>query len=266
MGSKGDSPDPPNYALIADKQGEANKEAAIASAQISNPNVTTPIGTQVIQYRKDPLTGNPVPYMTQAYSPEQQEIFDLGQNIQSSLLRTPLDFSGAPASPQGSEATRSAVIDAMMGRVGTDIGRRREQRNSELIAAGIRPGTEAYSRDMEMIDRSENDARQQAILAGGAEAQRDFGMDMQKRQQAISEILSQRGVPINEINAIRSGSPLQFGGIQGTNVQPANIEGAANQQYQGQLDQYNARVGQQNSLLNTAAGLGGAAMLATGMF
>ena len=276
-GGKGDSPDPPNYKKIAEAQGKANKESAIATAQISNPNVTNPLGTQVISYKKDPLTGNPVPYVTQAYTPEQQEIFGLGQDVQRSLgqtgvdvannvgatLRSPLDFGGVPAAPGDAEATRTAVINAMMGRVGTDIGRRREQKNSDLVAAGIRPGTEAYSREMEMIDRSENDARQQAILAGGQEAQRDFGMDMQSRQQAISELLAQRGVPLNELNAIRSGSqvaPLQFGGVQGAGVKPPDLQGAANQQYQGQLDQYNAKVGQQNQMMSTVGTLGAAAI------
>lgn len=51
MGGKSSkAPPPPNYAAIAQAQGEANKETAIASAKLSNPNVITPYGEQTVQY------------------------------------------------------------------------------------------------------------------------------------------------------------------------------------------------------------------------
>ena len=48
-----DSPSPPaqpDYAAAAQAQGAANKEAAIASAKLSNPNITSPYGNQTVTY------------------------------------------------------------------------------------------------------------------------------------------------------------------------------------------------------------------------
>ena len=45
------SPPPaPDYAGAAKEQGAANKDAAIASAKLNNPNVINPYGTQSVSY------------------------------------------------------------------------------------------------------------------------------------------------------------------------------------------------------------------------
>ena len=278
MGGKGKAPKPPDYAQAAVAQGAANKETAIAEAQLANANVTTPQGTQTVSYRTDPVTGNPVPYINQAYSPQQQGLYDKDIAIQNTLadiglaaapgarqaLSKPVSFDGAPGMPGDAASTRTGVIDAMMARTNSDLGRRREQTRSDLVAAGLAPGSDAYGREMELIDRAENDARNQAMLSAGQEAQRDYTMDMGRRQQGISEILAQRSVPLNEISALRTGSqvaPLGFSGAQGANVAPPDLMGAAGQQYQGQLDQYNAKAGASNQFWNTAGTLGSAALM-----
>lgn len=94
---------------------------------------------------------------------------------------------------QGANAVGSAdqvrrqVIDAMMSRVNEDIGIRRGDVNSNMVAAGLRPGSTAYDAEQNLVNRAENDARQQAIIAGGNAAQQQFGMDMARRQQAVGE-------------------------------------------------------------------------------
>lgn len=95
--------------------------------------------------------------------------------------------SSLPGMPQSADQTRQSVIDAMMGRENQDLAKRQDQTNSDLIARGIRPGTEAYQREMDLIERSRNDARQQAEIAGGNAAQQQFAMDAAKRAQAVGE-------------------------------------------------------------------------------
>lgn len=86
-----------------------------------------------------------------------------------------------------SQKRRMDVVNAMMARVDTDTAGQRNSKNSELIAAGLRPGTAAYKSAMDQIDRQYNDARNQALLAGGQEASRDFAMDQAARQQEMAD-------------------------------------------------------------------------------
>ena len=272
-------PAAPDYTGAAVAQGQANKDAAIAQAQLGNANVTNPYGTQTVSYQNDPTTGNPVPYINQSYSPSQQQIFDNSQNLQqkmgmlglgaadiaSNTLSKPLDFSGAPAAPGNSAALRQQVIDAAMGRVNTDYGRQREQANADMIAAGIRPGDAAYSARMDELNRGVNDARNQAIVNAGNQAQQAYTQEMGSRQQAITELLAQRQIPLNEISAFRTGSqiqPLTFSNATGATVAPAPIFGATQAQGNAQNDIYNAQATQAGGLQSGLFRLGAAAIMA----
>lgn len=263
--SKPKAPKPPDYAAAATAQGAANKDAAIAGAQLSNPNVTNPYGTQTVTYKNDPITGNPVPHVNQTFSPGQQEIFDNEQQLQQQLgflgikaadmagntITSPLNFNER----FGDQAQgRQEVIDAMMGRYDTDLGRRQQGIESDLVARGIPRGSEAWNREMEMLQRGRNDALQQATLAADTKA-------MDERRQAITEALAERQVPLNEISAFRTGSqiqPLQFSGVQGQNVGAAPVFGAA--QAQGNADQqaYAQNVAQKNAQMAGLFQLGAA--------
>lgn len=98
-----------------------------------------------------------------------------------------LDPNSLSPMPQSGEATRQRVIDAMMSRSNTDIGQQSDQTNSDLIARGIRPGTEAYSREQDALNRRRNDARMQAEIAGGNAAAQQYGMDLSTRQLGAGE-------------------------------------------------------------------------------
>jgi len=214
----------------------------------------------------------------QTLSPNQQAIFDTNErgqkgladlgltavNKAGSILGQNVDFSPLPAMPGSAGDTRSKVRDALLSRVNTDIERDRDATSANLIARGIPPGSEAYNREMERLDRQMTDSRLQADVQAGAEASRDFGMDTQRRQQAITELLTQRQTPLNEISALRSGSQVsmpQFQNYTGTTVQPAPImQGAAAQGQAGQ-NAYNAGQAQSNATTSGLFSLGGAAMM-----
>lgn len=50
MGKSSSPPPAPDYAAAAQAQGAANKDAAIATAKLSNPNITSPYGNQTVTY------------------------------------------------------------------------------------------------------------------------------------------------------------------------------------------------------------------------
>lgn len=282
------SPPPaPNYAAAAQAQGAANKDAAVATGRINNPNVVNPYGTQTwsdqeLTYdEKGNLIGNVErPTLTQTFSPEQQALYDqsvqtkqqLGQlgtagaTALQGIVGKQFDLSGAPAAPGSAQSTRDQVVNAMMSRVNEDYGRSTDQANSDLVAAGIRPGSKAYDDKMHLIERGRNDARQQAMIAGGAEAQRDFGMDTQRRKDSIAELLAQRQTPLNEVTALMSGSQVSNpfavpGAAQNSQIAPAPVYNAALQAGQYGTDVYNAGVGQSNAMMSGLFGLGKAYMM-----
>jgi len=267
-------PAPPNYAEAAREQGQANIDAARLTGQLNNPNVYNPYGTQTISFQGDQ------PTVRQEFSPEQQRLYEqstevrrllggLGEQGATALydiLGKNLDFSSLPSAPGGASDTRDRVVNNTMARVDTDLGQQREAKQSELIAAGLRPGTEAYEREMTRIDRTRTDALQQAQLAGGQEASRDFGLDAERRRTAIAELLAQRQTPLNEVTALMSGSQVSnpfAGGLGyqgGATVGAAPVFGAAQAQEQAAQDAYNTRAGAWGNMMSGLFRLGGAAI------
>lgn len=107
--------------------------------------------------------------------------------------------------------------------------------------------------------------------AGQQEYQNAFQQSQyqnQLRQQAIAEQQMQRGMALNELNALLTGQQVgmqqmpQFNAAQAS--QPVQALNAANMQYQSQLDAYNADNANANSftngLFNLGGGLGSAAI------
>lgn len=263
------APPPPDYAGAAQAQGAANVDAARTTVRGANPNIISPTGTRTVTWGTNP-DGTPTDQATvrQDLTPDQQRIFDLNQQGQEGLATVGRDAVSRVGGILGQDVNfnqslgtqeqgRQSTIDAMMSRYDTDMGRRKEAVESDLIARGIPRGSEAYNREMELLNRGRNDALQQSTIAADDKS-------MNARRQQITELLAQRQTPMNEISALRSGSqvaPLSFQPYTGATTAAAPTFNAA--QAQGQADQgiYNAQVGQSNATTSAAAGLGAAAIM-----
>jgi hypothetical protein len=295
--SAGSSPAAPNYVGAAKEQGKQNLLAAVQTGFLNNPNISNPYGEQSVSWEQVGGTaatkatkghyvgtgknkkwvpgtkatkgsaGTWQPSVKQTLAPAQQGILD-SQNagklaasqkaaqIAQGLNLPAISEMNLPAIG-GGEKYRQDVIDAMMSRYNKDYDLQKEQSNSELLAAGIRPGTDAYETVVRRNQQGRNDAMMQAILNGGAEASRSQGMDIGARQQLIGE----RSVPINEMAALMSGSAVQspfagglgFQGGAGVNAAPT-LQGAQAQGQQ-QQNQYNQQQAYTNSNINAGAGL-----------
>ena len=116
-----------------------------------------------------------------------------------------------------------------------------------------------------LISRQYNDARGVAEVGASNAANQQFGMDSQARQQYISELLAQRQTPLNEINALMSGSQVNnpfagnLGYQGGANVQAAPILQGAQQQGQANLNAYNAQQASGNGFMSGLFGIASAA-------
>lgn len=269
------SPPPsPDYAASARAQGAANVDAARVQGKINNPNVVNPYGTQTTTWDGDQ------PTLTQTFSPEQQALYNQSTATQQQLgkvagqgatalegvIGKSVDFSGAPQTGNY-DATRKSVIDAMMGRANEDYAKQTDNANSNLIAAGIRPGTKAYADNQQMIERSRNDARANAEVAGGNAAAQAYGVDEARRRQSITEQLAQRQTPLNEISALMSGSqvsnPFQTPGYaQNAQVGASPLFAATQEQGDWETGLYNNQAAQAGNLQSGLFGLAGVGMKA----
>jgi hypothetical protein len=266
------APPPPDYVGAAREQGASNKEAAIAGAQLSNPNFTNPYGTRTVEYRNDPTTGNPVPYIKDSYSPEQQKLLDTGMqtqqalgnlglqgaNMASGILGQQFDIASIPGIERTNNFDRESIYGDLVARATDQNTQDRDNVRSNLVARGIPEGSEAWNREMGRLDRGLNDARQQANLAAGQQQQ----IQLDARRQMITEALANRQTPLQEINALRSGSqvaPLQFQNYSGQNVAAAPIFGATVAQGNAAQQAYQNELSSSNGLISGLGMLGSSA-------
>ncbi len=228
------------------------------------------------------------PTVTQTLSPSQQQLFDAQNRISQNLagvaetglnrvaggFERPFDTSGLPqrqTSVTGDYgADRQAVTDALLSRIEPQFQRDEELMRTRLTNQGIPVGSEASNFDLDTLNRARNDARMQAVLSGGQEQSRLFNMGLananlgnQGRQQAIQEQAYLRSLPLNEINALRTGAQVQnpqFQPYQGVTLGQTPIMGAAQAQGQANQQMYNNQVNDVNNFNQGLFSIGAAAM------
>jgi hypothetical protein len=116
---------------------------------------------------------------------------------------------------------------------------------------------------MERFNQARNDARTQAILQGANYGGTLQNQAMQRRNQGIQEYSTQRNAPLNEYISLTSGAQVQnpsFNSQSYSGSQPVDYANLVNQQYQGQLGQYNAKVAGNNATQSSLFGLGGSVL------
>ncbi len=231
-----------------------------------------------------PTAQGNIPTVTQTLSPAQQGLLDQqnkmkgllgGLGIQGAqslqgIVGRPLDLSGLPDAPKDSQTLRDQAYQAAMGRVNEDAAYNRDEANSNLVAAGFHPGSKGYDQRMNIVNRGVNDARNVAMLNSGNMAQQSFNMDAANRSRGLAEMLAQRQTPLNEINALMSGSqvsnPFTMPGAGGVNAQPAPLFQAGQLAGGYGTDVYNAGMAQNTAAMGGLFGLAGAGIGALGSY
>lgn len=279
-----DQPETPDYLGAAEAEAAASMRNNTAQLWANRPNQNSPWGAVTWESSQsiDPATGLPVTSWTQntTLTPEQQAIFDSQQQLQggrsdlantllgsaADTLGTQADWSALPEVGNGMDA-RNRAEDALYGRATSRLDPRFEQSENQtrtrLYNMGLREGDSAFDREMENFGRTRNDAydaaMNEAISGGGAEMTRQYGQELQGRQQAISDMLGERSSTLNELQALINGQQVnqpQMPGFTNSGVaQTPQYLNAAQQQYGASLDQYNAQQAQQQGLMSGAARL-----------
>lgn len=321
---KPSAPTPPDPTKTAAAQTSSNTDTALANARLAAVNQNTPYGS--VSYTSTPsstnIGGQNIPTYTQNInlSPQQQALYNKTTGIEGQALDTAsrglgaaqgvlgsqFDLSGAPSlqtgintsnvpqlpqlqqfGPNDFSADRQRVEQAQLGRFNQDFPQLQEAALSRANAEGIQRGSEGYDNVQKGLERQQVDAANQAIMAGGAEQSRLFGLGQaanaqqmaanqqqfgqnqaqygagnQARQQYLNEMQLSRNQPINELTALLGTSQIQTptGAPNfGVAVQPTNVAGITNAGYQNQLGQYQAQLQASpwGAIGNLAGALGG---------
>lgn len=293
------APEPPDPKETSAASTGTSVSTAIANTMLGNVNQVGPTGS--LSYDRtgsydftDPYTGHtynlPTFTATTSLSPEQQQIFDQSQSAQLGLAQvanqqtgrlrdllsrdfTPEGLPDRGTVPVADQATRQRIEQALMDRLNPQIDRDRQAMETRLANQGLTAGSRAYGASQDDFSRGVNDARLGAILAGGDEMARQYGLEMgafnaqnDLRAQALQEQMAMRNQPINEITALLSGSQVSmpnFRQNQPSAIPTTDNAGLINQNYQQRYGNYQQQLGNWNSGLGGLFGLGAAAITAS---
>ena len=270
----GAQPQAPDPAATAAAQAAANKDAVLQSAKVNQINQVTPYGN----VNWSGTVGEPDRTQTISLPPELQAALGSQNRITQGLagfaeqfvprvsqgLSTPFNTSNLGVqAPQINDNTYNTVADALLGRLEPQFTRDQNSLNTNLANQGIGIGSEAYTNAQGDFSKARNDARLAALGQAGSEASRQYGLQSNAYNQAIQDALLNRTQGLNEVSALIQGSPAiqspQAYAPAQYQVAPADYQGASNVAYQGALNNYNQRIGQQNAALGGLAGIGAAA-------
>ena len=249
------APAAPDPVATANAQTASNVKTATTQQQLNMVDQTNPYGTQSYTQNGTWADGTPRYSMTTKLSdPEQrnqdqQWEFDnltntLGINQTkklTGLLDTPFKLDNA--------ATEGRLMELGRKRLDPVLQERNAALESKLYNQGVMPGTEAYDRAMRSDSQSQNDAYNQLLLSG--------------RAQANTELTAERNQPINEITALMSGGQVnqpQFGTTPQSSVANTDVAGITQQGYENSLIPWKQKNAQQQAMMGGLFSLGGAAL------
>lgn len=179
---------------------------------------------------------------------EQQRLYNMAQSDSNRLYGQQMGLRSQQFGEQQSEYGRGfqenlAERQQMQGENLADYQAQLQGQNAQFNRA--------------LAANQQNQAGQQAL----------YGIQSQNRSRALQEALVLRQLPLQEINALRTGAQPtlpQFQSFQGQQIQAAPVFDAVNQQYQANLGQVNAKNAQKAATFKAIAGLGGEAFRGAG--
>lgn len=178
------------------------------------------------------------------------------------MLAKPLDYSGFSPIPTADQfsADRKRVEDSLYQRF-ADVNEpqfehQQQQFREQMANRGIPVGSEQYNRQLEQLNRAQNDARQaartQAIGMGGQEDQRLYENSFTSRGQQIGEANQLRDRPLADMRGLLSMvNPLQmpqFNATAAINVPNADYAGLADNQLTRDANLESAKLGFANQM------------------
>lgn len=259
MGKDSPSPPPaPDYTGAAVATAAGNQDAARIASKANRVSQYTPYGNLVYSNNVD---GDQDKWRSDiSLSPTGQQLLDysnqsalgLGEQQNQALgrvdetLSQPFDQSSVGDVADQSYAQQTARLDPQWQE-------REGQEYTRLANQGLAPGGEAYDANMRNFSQARNDAYGQARLSS---------INTMPQTYQLAQAL--RSQPLNELNALRTGSqvtnPTFQTAPQQQTVPGANYLGATQAQSGYQQGLYNQQVGQDNAMTSGLFSLAGSAL------
>jgi hypothetical protein len=195
--------------------------------------------------------------IVETLNPDQQRLFDAQTRVSQNLMDIGEQGLGRvgesmakPFSFGSADELQNRTEQALLSRLEPNFARDEDLLRTRLANQGItaQSNPAAFNQDIDALTRQRTDARMAAVLGG-----------LQARPQALQEEAFLRGLPLNELNALRSGAQVQlpqFQQYQGSNAAPAPTFAATQAQSDYTTDLFNAQQAQQaqqNSTLGSLA-------------
>lgn len=212
-------------------------------AQGNGPNITGQIGsgdyTQQIKDAQDAAYRSQTQYLDPQYEQGQKA-------MDNSLINQGIT--------QGSEAGNNAQNNFALQKQ-----RAYQSAQDAATLAGQNEQNVLFGQDATR-GQFQNQANQQ----GFNQAYQNAGLQNQGNAQFLQQLFALRNQPLNEYNALSSGSQVTnptFGNVPGATQANTDVVGATNQGYQNQMAGYNASMQGINNLFSLGGSLGSAALL-----
>jgi hypothetical protein len=185
----------------------------------------------------------------------QQGVTATARDVQGTALQRMLgtigqdfNYNGAPALPQGDDATRQRVEDAMYGRATSRLDPKFSQSENalrtNLMNRGLTEGSQAWKTAMENFGRERTDAygaaQNDAITRGGEEMQRLHSMGLASRQQSVGESNYMRELASKEAAAASAIGGAANADLRGLYGVEASQQGAIDASSRAQYDMQNS--------------------------
>lgn len=248
------APAAPDYAGAAQATAAGNVEAARVATKANRVTQNTPYGS--LEYSQDPndqdkwtANYNLSPIGQQLLNYQNQASAGMGEELNAATNRVRHTLGPAPDFSSVKDI-QDKSYQAVTSRLDPQWEQRDQMDQTRLRNQGLLPGSEAYENARREFNQGRNDAYQQANLAA-----------IQTAPQTYQLATALRNQPLNELNALRTGSQVtnptfQQAPQQQTTAGP-NMLGAAQAQYGAANDAYNSQVGQQNAMMSGLFGVGG---------
>ncbi len=230
------APKAPDPYAVAEAQSKSNIKTAQEQARLGMSGQSTPYGS--LQYVTDPNSPSGYRAVTQ-FSPEEQALMGMSQDLQAQYggmtagqlgrvndtISTPFDLSAARS---------TEISDIQKTLLDPQWNARADALQTQLLNRGIRPGSEAYEREMSMFNQQRDDAYNKMFLDA--------------YQTANNAAMTERNIPISDLNALGIGSLQtpqfpQFANTPSPGVAPTDVAGPVMANYQSQMNAYNNQMG-----------------------
>lgn len=228
------APKPPDPYATAAAQTSSNQQTANYNAELNRVDTYTPYGNSV--YTSTGTQSNPhwrqdISLTPEAASQVQNELkqnntlsqlgFGLADQAKTNLS-APL-----PDTTQSRDAAANAYYGRQTAYLDPQFNNERRDLKSDLTNQGVMQGSAAYGRAQDEQARhqafSYDQARNQSLQVGD-----------QAQQTALANALASRDMPLNELNALRTGTQVNNPSFQGqaqSNAGQTDIAGLVEQNY-----------------------------------